>query len=138
MICQRVFHNLSTFTQYFNELVSYHSIGTLFLKRDFVFVRDVVAANMRAAFDAPDSAGGAPYNVGTGDAVSVLDLWRAIAATVNMPAEPEFAPQRPGEVRDSVADITAAHTTFGFTPETNLQTGLTETIAWYRDNGTFV
>jgi nucleoside-diphosphate-sugar epimerase len=106
--------------------------------RDFVFVRDVVAANMRAAFDAPDSAGGAAFNVGTGDAVSVLDLWRAIAATGNMPAEPEFAPQRPGEVRDSVADITAAHTTFGFTPETNLQTGLTETIAWYRDNGTFL
>ena len=106
--------------------------------RDFVFVRDVVAANMRAAFDAPDSAGGAAYNIGTGTAVSVLDLWRTIAAAENMPAEPEFAPTRPGEVRDSVADITAAHTTFGFTPATDLRTGLKETIAWYRDNGSIV
>ena len=106
--------------------------------RDFVFVRDVVTANLRAAFDAPDSVGGAVYNIGTGTAVSILDLWRTIAAIENMSPEPEFAPQRPGEVRDSVADITAAHAAFGFAPITDLQAGLLETIAWYRDNGSIV
>jgi nucleoside-diphosphate-sugar epimerase len=106
--------------------------------RDFVFVRDVVAANMRAAFDAPDSAGGAAYNIGTGTAVSVIDLWRTITASENMSLEPDYAPQRPGEVRDSVADITAAHTAFGFTPATDLRTGLKETMEWYRDNGSIV
>jgi nucleoside-diphosphate-sugar epimerase len=49
------------------------------------------------------------------------------------PIEPRFEPPRPGDVKHSVADITAAREVLGFEPEVRFREGLTRTVAWYRD-----
>ncbi len=101
--------------------------------RDFVYVGDVVTANIRAAETPLD--GGRVFNVGTGRRVSILDLYRHIADLACVSGDPDFAPARPGEVRHSVADITTARQDLGFTAAVDIKEGLTRTIAWFSRQG---
>ena len=72
-------------------------------ERDFVYVGDVVEAMLAAA-----GHDGGVFNVGTGEATSVLDLHRACRAIAGSEAEPRFAPARLGDVRRSVLDVSRA------------------------------
>lgn len=99
--------------------------------RDFVFVTDVARANL-AAMDA-DVAPGAVFNVGTGESVSVNELFRTMARICGVEGEPEYRPQRSGDVKHSRASIRRIGEVLGFRPEVGLQEGLEETLAWYRE-----
>ncbi|MEO9213537.1 MAG: NAD-dependent epimerase/dehydratase family protein, partial [Caulobacteraceae bacterium] len=94
--------------------------------RDFVFVADVVRAllaGLRAVSrEAP------VFNVCTGRATSVLDLVNAIADTLGVVPEISFGPARPGDVRASLGDPSAARVALGFTAETRLTVGLVSTL----------
>jgi len=98
--------------------------------RDFVFVKDVVQANLLAAV--AKSAGGRVFNIGTGESSRIRDLWQIIRKMAGSTAEPVFAPQRPGEIQESLADIEAARTELGFNPIYPLEKGLQITLQWYR------
>ncbi|HEX7300679.1 MAG TPA: NAD-dependent epimerase/dehydratase family protein [Solirubrobacteraceae bacterium] len=101
--------------------------------RDYVYVDDVVAANLAAA--AHPEAHGA-YNVGTGREASVLELIAALREAAGLrdhEFEPEFAPPRPGEVRRSWLDVTRAHAELGFSAETDLTSGMKRTLDWARE-----
>lgn len=93
--------------------------------RDFVYVKDVAAALLAAA-----SADGGVYNVGTGVSTSVLDLHRLCAHAAGVDAEPELAPPRAGDLRDSVLDGTRAREELGWQPSRTLEQGLAETWEW--------
>jgi UDP-glucose 4-epimerase len=98
--------------------------------RDFVFVDDVVQANLLAA-DARESAWGRVFNVGRGERRTVNELLAAIRTLV--PGEhpdPVHAPPRAGEVRDSWSDISAARETLGYEPAVGFEEGLRRTIEW--------
>jgi nucleoside-diphosphate-sugar epimerase len=97
--------------------------------RDFVYVADVVAANLRAA--ACTEATGACYNIGTGQTVSVKDLWAQIANVTNCDKNPRFESARQGDVRASAADITLAVQKLGYTPKFGFRDGLKLTCDWY-------
>jgi nucleoside-diphosphate-sugar epimerase len=98
--------------------------------RDFVFVEDVVRANMRA-LDAADAAWGRAFNVGRGERRTVNDLLAAIRALVpGDHPEPIHAAPRPGEVRDSWSDIAEARATLGYDPEIPFEEGLRRTLEW--------
>ncbi len=102
--------------------------------RDFVFVSDIVAANLAAA-DADGLAHG-EYNVGTGTEVNVLELTQAVAAAAGVDPrefEPDFAPARPGELVRSCLDVTRARLDLGLPPPTPLSEGLTDTLKELRD-----
>ena len=99
--------------------------------RDFVFVKDVVKANLLAA-SAPDAAGSV-LNVGTGRAVEIKHLWESICLLCGISVQPRFAPARPGDILKSVADIEQIRTSLGFAPEFAFEEGLQETLNWYRD-----
>lgn len=100
--------------------------------RDFVHVRDVVAAN-RAAAEAP-AAKGLAMNVGRGEAVTVRELFTAIAREMGVSGiEPIFAPERPGDIRHSRADASLARRVLGWTAKVSLAEGLRDTVAWYRE-----
>jgi UDP-glucose 4-epimerase len=99
-------------------------------ERDFVYVGDVVAALLAAA-DRGDCGGGV-FNVGTGDATSVLDLHRACAAVAGSEAEPEFAEARLGDVQRSLLDPSAAGRALGWRAEVGLGDGLRRTWDWLR------
>jgi nucleoside-diphosphate-sugar epimerase len=94
--------------------------------RDFVFVGDIVQA-LWAAAQAPAAAGGI-FNVGRGEETSILDLIGTIAGVLGVPAEIDFQPARPGEVRRSRADVGRLAEQVGFRAATDLPTGLAITL----------
>lgn len=98
--------------------------------RDFTYVANVVEANILAA-KAPQIAGES-VNVAAGEPRSVLDLLRAIADIFGYWLEPEFLPARPGDIRDSHADISLARKLLNYAPVAGFRDGLGETIAWLR------
>jgi len=98
--------------------------------RDFVFVKDVVQANLKAA--AADQVDGEVLNVGTGRFIRIQDLWRRTAAMAGVDLAPEYAPQRKGDILESVADIRKASHRLGFKPVYAFADGLRITYDWYR------
>jgi UDP-glucose 4-epimerase len=98
--------------------------------RDFTYVANVVHANLLAAA-APEAAGGV-FNVGSGTAISLLDLLRELNAILGTQVEPIFQPPRAGDVRDSLADISRARRVLGYEPQVSLAEGLKRTVDFYR------
>jgi len=97
--------------------------------RDFVHVRDVVEANIRAAA-APGVRGA--FNIGSGSRIAINGLVRKLAEAAGMESRVDYLPPRAGDVRDSLADIRAAREAFGFQPAVDLDEGLTEYVGWAR------
>lgn len=99
--------------------------------RDFIFVQDVVQANLQAA-GLPSVAGGI-CNVGSGNSVSINQLWEMIGSLDGSAGKPDYAPVRSGDILHSVADISLAETVLEFEPQVDLAKGLAQTYSWYRD-----
>jgi UDP-glucose 4-epimerase len=99
--------------------------------RDFTYVADVVRANLLAAAAPTDSCAGRAFNIGCGIPVSLLDLVAALSAEMGRPVEPAFGPRRPGDVRHSHADISAARRQLGYEPRVSFAEGLARTRAWF-------
>jgi UDP-glucose 4-epimerase len=98
--------------------------------RDFIYVTDVVRANLQAA-QAPAAAGGV-FNVATGRSVSINQLWAAVGRLAGVHLRPTQGPPRVGDVRESRANIAAAAGAFGLRPQVALDEGLARTYNWYR------
>jgi UDP-glucose 4-epimerase len=94
--------------------------------RDFTYVANVVDATLRAA-DAP-GASGRIFNVAAGRPASVNDLAAAIGEILDKPVRREDAPPRPGDVRDSWADVSAARRGLGYETQVSLEDGLRLTV----------
>lgn len=99
--------------------------------RDFVEVGNVVRANIQAMTTA--WAAGEVFNVASGERCSVLDLLGILNRTGRYGIPPRFAEPRPGEVRDSVAQLDKAREHLGYTVAISLEEGLKRSIAWFRD-----
>ncbi|HPQ71087.1 MAG TPA: SDR family oxidoreductase [bacterium] len=98
--------------------------------RDFVYVGDVARANV-AALNAPDP-GGRVVNVAGGRRIDLLELLETLGRIFAVNPEPLFAPERPGDVRHSVAAVEAAAQVLAFRPTVELPEGLAATVAWSR------
>ena len=96
--------------------------------RDFVYVRDVVQANIRAM----ESHKSGIFNIGSGHRISVLTLAEIIMDIIGTTVPIKFAPPANGDVRDSFADITKAKQLLRYAPHFDLRSGLEETVAWFR------
>lgn len=101
--------------------------------RDFTYIENVIEANLKACL-APGEAAGEVYNIACGSRESLLDIYRAITAALGVDTEPVFAPARRGDIRDSHADISRARAALGYDPSYDFAQGLSETLAWYREN----
>ena len=99
--------------------------------RDFVYVADVVQANLLAA--QRENLSSVAINVGTGKSVTVNTLWKNIAKLAGVQGEPVRANFRPGDIRQSVAEISRAHELLDFEPGYSLEEGLRLTWDWYRE-----
>ncbi|MFW6188846.1 MAG: SDR family oxidoreductase [Planctomycetota bacterium] len=99
--------------------------------RDFTFVEDVVEANLQAA-RAPEAAGRV-CNLGCGRRFTLNELLELLAQITGREVDPEYGPERPGDVRHSEADISLARQSFGYDPQISFEEGLRRTVQWYRE-----
>ena len=98
--------------------------------RDFVYVDNIVEANMRAC-TAPEAAGRV-YNIGCERSVSILELVTALNEILGTALDPVFNRARQGDVRVSLADIAQARTQLGYEPIVHFAEGLQQTVAWMK------
>jgi UDP-glucose 4-epimerase len=94
--------------------------------RDYVYVGDAVAAFL--AVSGSDRPG--TWNIGTGVETSVLDLAAIIGQAAGRPLEPEFAPERPGELQRSALASVRAERDLGWRPATSLADGVRSVYRW--------
>lgn len=103
--------------------------------RDFTYVKNVVAANIAACkCELPEDY---IFNIACGERTSLLELYRIIAGLAGFDGQPLHEPERIGDIKHSLADVTRAKTQLGFTPEWSLADGLKETFDWFKDNMEF-
>jgi UDP-glucose 4-epimerase len=97
--------------------------------RDFTYIDDVVRANLLAA-EAP-GVSGRVYNLACGRRTSLLELVARINALLGTDIRPVHEAPRPGDVRHSQADISAAQTDLGYSPRVGIDEGLRRCLEWY-------
>jgi UDP-glucose 4-epimerase len=97
--------------------------------RDFIFVEDVVRANILAM----ESRASGVFNIAGGRRISLNELAAILSEITGIHRQPLYEPPRPGDVRDSLADISRARDAFGFSPDCTLDEGLQKTVAWFKD-----
>lgn len=98
--------------------------------RDFVHVDDVVQANLKAA----DSIGiSGAFNIASGSRVTINRLVEMIVRNSKHPVKVEHGPERPGDVRHSLADLSFAKEKIGYSPSVDLELGLEEYVKWARN-----
>ncbi len=90
--------------------------------RDFVYVADVVEANLRAAM--AEGASGRVYNVARGERTTLLRLAEVLGKVVGTEVSPTLAAERAGDIRHSQATIDRARSELGYVPRVDLETGL--------------
>ena len=98
--------------------------------RDFTYVEDVAALNLKAA-RAPNVSGKF-YNAGNGGRITLKQAWALLQKIEGVDIPPQFGPPRPGDVRDSQADTTLAVRDLGHAPQYSFDEGMHHTLDWYR------
>ncbi|MBN2128940.1 MAG: SDR family oxidoreductase [Sedimentisphaerales bacterium] len=100
--------------------------------RDFTYIDNVVEANLRAA--RAEKTQGEVVNIACGEAITVNAIIALINELLGKNVKPIYEPPRAGDVKHSLADITAARKLIGFEPVVPFRQGLEKAIDWYRHN----
>ena len=104
--------------------------GTGEQRRDFIYVDDVVDANLKAMeCDVSHEV----FNVGTGIATSVNEIAELLCSEINPKISPVFVEKHPGELRNSIANITKAGRMLGFKPRATLRDKIDSIIEWNKE-----
>ena len=101
--------------------------------RDFTYIDNVIEANLKACLASSDAAGEA-FNIGAGGREFLIDVYNDICDALNMKVEPNYGPDRKGDIKDSNADISKARTLLGYDPEYDFAKGIKLAIDWYMEN----
>lgn len=102
--------------------------------RDFTFVDNAVQANIRALFTENPEALNQVYNIACGEQTSLNQLFNYLREEAGSSLQPIHGPERPGDVRHSLADIEKARQLLGYEPSVTVKTGLAKTWQWYQSN----
>jgi len=105
--------------------------------RDFTYVANAVQANDCALFTENSSAVNQVYNIAFGEQTSLNQLFEMIKEVAGSDLAPKYGPERKGDVRHSLADISKAKQVLGYEPSFNLRQGLKITFEWYRKHHHF-
>ncbi len=101
--------------------------------RDFVYVDNVVDANLRAA--TMPGVSGLAFNVGCGQRTTLLELLAMLGRIVGRDLTPTLAAPRAGDIKDSLADIALARTMLGYAPEVGVEEGLRRLVDHVKKTG---
>lgn len=105
--------------------------------RDFTYVENVVDVNIGAAFNENPKSWNNIYNVACGQKTSLKELYQLIADLVGYKEKPVYGPDRQGDIRDSLADISKATKFLNYRPTFSLEQGLKKTYDWYLENRSY-
>ncbi len=100
--------------------------------RDFTFVGNAVHANEVALFTNNPEAVNQVYNIAFGEQTSLNQLFESIKEVAGSDLAPKYGPERKGDVKHSLADISKARTMLGYDPAVSVKQGLKTTFEWYR------
>jgi UDP-glucose 4-epimerase len=103
--------------------------------RDFTYIDNVVAANLLAVEAPAEKAAGNVFNVAAGQSITLLDLVAQLNKLTGHSLTPKFEPPRAGDVRSSLADISAAKAGLGYSVKVPWEEGLKRTLDFYRLQG---
>jgi UDP-N-acetylglucosamine 4-epimerase len=106
--------------------------------RDFTFVENCVEANIRAALVTNPEALGQVYNIAVGDRTSLVQMYDILREEAGSELAPVFGPDRAGDIRDSLADISKANRLLGYQPQVRIREGLKKTLDWFKANQAFI
>lgn len=95
--------------------------------RDFTFIDNVVQANVKGFFASKEAANQV-FNVACGERIDINYLWESLKSAANSQLKAEYGPERQGDVRDSLADISKAKELLGYSPRYTVREGLK--ITW--------
>ncbi|MGY3718132.1 SDR family oxidoreductase [Sutcliffiella cohnii] len=101
--------------------------------RDFTYIENVIEANLKAC-NASSEAAGQAYNVAFGGREYLIDIYEDLCKALGKDIEPNFGPERKGDIKHSNADISKAKELLGYDPDWSFQQGILEAIDWYKEN----
>lgn len=102
--------------------------------RDFTYIDNVVHANLLAAAAPGEKVSGQMMNTATGMRVTLNETFQILKELTGYNGAAAYAPQRAGDIRDSLADIGLARELLGYQPTVDFREGLRRTVNWYRTN----
>jgi nucleoside-diphosphate-sugar epimerase len=102
--------------------------------RDFTYIDNVVAGNLLAASADPACVAGHVFNLATGARITLNDTVKLLQEMTSYTGEIKYGEERPGDVKHSLADISAAGSHFGYKPKVSFREGLQKTVEWYRSS----
>lgn len=102
--------------------------------RDFTFITNAVQGNIKAMFTENINTSGDVFNIAVGERITLNDLIDILQKFINTSIQPTYKPERSGDIRDSLADITKAKAILNYQPAINVEEGIKQTLDWFKKN----
>jgi UDP-glucose 4-epimerase len=103
--------------------------------RDFTFIQNTVEGNLLAASAPAELVSGRVMNVATGVRITLNEVVEVLRGITGYNGSVAYAPERAGDIKHSLADISLAGELLGYSPSVSLEEGLRRTVEWYRKAG---
>jgi nucleoside-diphosphate-sugar epimerase len=100
--------------------------------RDFTYIDNAVAANLLASEAPASEVAGRVFNVATGRRVDLNETFHALKPITGYAGDVKYGPERAGDVKHSLADLTQSQKHLGYQPTVDFEDGLLRTVEWYR------
>lgn len=101
--------------------------------RDFTYIENVIEANLKACLAGHEAAGEA-FNVAYGGREYLIDIYHDLEEALGIKVEPNYGPDRAGDIKHSNADISKARELLGYDPEWSFERGIKDAVEWYKAN----
>lgn len=101
--------------------------------RDFTYIENVIEANLKAC-RADSQAAGEAFNIAYGGREYLIDIYYGLCEALGKKVEPNFGPERAGDIKHSNADISKAKKMLGYDPSYSFEDGIRLAIDWYKEN----
>jgi len=103
--------------------------------RDFTYIDNVVEANLLACQAPAEQVAGQVFNIATGRRITLNETFKALQGLTSYSGQPNYGPERGGDIKHSLASIAKAEAALGYRPTVDFEEGLQRTVAWYREAG---
>jgi len=100
--------------------------------RDFTYIENVIEANLKAC-KADSKYAGEAFNIAYGGREYLIDVYHHLTDALDKEIEPDFGPERPGDIKHSNADISKAKKMLNYSPDYDFNEGIKEAIGWYKE-----